>query len=787
MRRMVRLAAVAAVVLAVGCGGSGKKPHLADDAKEDQGTGDGIGLDGTAADGVEGDRMGPDDGIILPDGMVDGRVAPDVEPETACEPQCDGKECGADGCGGSCGACAGHDVCNESGSCEPPVCESSKDCPGDLICFKSEGVCVECVADADCGENQKCQADHTCIDVVPCESDKDCKLQDMVCDKEAGICVECLLPADCPEGWLCLQQICLEVVCELGDLHCAGNDIETCNATGTGWDFVESCPEEQFCVEGECVDQLCVPDSEYCDGEVAILCNGDGSGFAKTTDCAKDLLFCSAGECTDCKPQCENKSCGDDGCGGNCGTCPPGIPCIESAPDVYTCGTPCDIAAMEKRGDGCEFWAVDLDNVEGGQFEKVGLFVAVSKGNGPAKLKVDRFENGQPIALSAEELSVASLEVDEGAATKLILPSGMDIDGSMLASKAVRVRANVPISVKQFNPLNGSGVFTSDASLLLPIHLDGKEYIALSWPQRTSGYTLRGNVAIVGTGEGDTFIQVWPTSAVKAGAGVTAMAANSAEPYEFALKAGDVLALETDGQQGADLTGTRVVASKPVAVFGAHECANVPLGTNYCDHIEQQLLPVSGWGTLYVGDAFAPRSPNQKDVWRVVASEDGTQVALSPAIAGPLTLNKGQMAEFYSGQHFVLEASAPVLLGHYLQGSNFSGFQTYPECSMCTGIGDPAFTISLPTDSFRNGYRFYVPTDYEQDYVNVIASTQAGTDILLDGVSLAGSGVPIGATGFQVFQVPVQDGAHELVSTGSPIGLTSYGYDCDVSYAYPSL
>ena len=38
-----------------------------------------------------------------------------------------------------------------------------------------------------------------------------------------------------------------------------------------------------------------------------------------------------------------------------------------------------------------------------------------------------------------------------------------------------------------------------------------------------------------------------------------------------------------------DYTGVYVTATKPVAVFGGHECAQVPVGTKFCDHIYEQV------------------------------------------------------------------------------------------------------------------------------------------------------------------------------------------------------
>ena len=69
------------------------------------------------------------------------------------------------------------------------------------------------------------------------------------------------------------------------------------------------------------------------------------------------------------------------------------------------------------------------------------------------------------------------------------------------------------------------------------------------------------------------------------------------------LGAFDVLNLETD-VAGADLTGTVVESSRPVAVFAGAEAANVPFvdGTivGWADHLEEQLPPDRTHGTRFV-------------------------------------------------------------------------------------------------------------------------------------------------------------------------------------------
>lgn len=53
--------------------------------------------------------------------------------DNICQPQCKDRDCGSDGCGGSCGTCLGWLVCTEQGMCSATACGSSKDCPQDLV------------------------------------------------------------------------------------------------------------------------------------------------------------------------------------------------------------------------------------------------------------------------------------------------------------------------------------------------------------------------------------------------------------------------------------------------------------------------------------------------------------------------------------------------------------------------------------------------------------------------------------------------------------------------------
>jgi len=63
-------------------------------------------------------------------------------------------------------------------------------------------------------------------------------------------------------------------------------------------------------------------------------------------------------------------------------------------------------------------------------------------------------------------------------------------------------------------------------------------------------------------------------------------------------------------QFGKDLSGYFINSSKPIAVYAGHACAFVPEGTFFCDHIIEQIPPVSELGKLHIVPPITGRDPN---------------------------------------------------------------------------------------------------------------------------------------------------------------------------------
>lgn len=221
-----------------------------------------------------------------------------------CTPNCEGKECGPDGCNGDCGICKTELEMCADGQCAATTCDSTKDCPGNLVCDKEQGNCVVCIGDEDCLDGLTCGADHECHETHDCKSDIDCKEHGMVCDKSAGECVGCLGPDECPEHQFCLESYCIDDVCSVGESYCDGQEVVTCNDEGSAKEVSELCTETQYCENGACHLLVCIPNKQWCADDVYKVCSANGLSVQYEEDCADIDKHCSTAGCIDtvCAP-----------------------------------------------------------------------------------------------------------------------------------------------------------------------------------------------------------------------------------------------------------------------------------------------------------------------------------------------------------------------------------------------------------------------------------------------------------------------------------------------------
>jgi len=310
------------------------------------------------------------------------------------------------------------------------------------------------------------------------------------------------------------------------------------------------------------------------------------------------------------------------------------------------------------------------------------------------------------------------------------------------------------------------------------------------------------------------------------------------QDLEVTLGPFDVLNLETDGLNG-DFTGTRVEASAPVVVFVGSEASDAPRFNDYstrqccADHLETQLYPDDTLGASFYIARMPPRSVALNDAFldptvdsvaevnepewvRVVAVAAG-ETTLSTTLPPPddrIVLEQYQDVIIPVLQDFLLFSAGglPVAVLQTLPSQEAVGIPSfYPG-------GDPAIIAVPPVEQYRQDYVFLTPDKYAFDFITITAERE--TAIRLDGVLIydnfdlrdprrctvsAADGIErmlgdpppaqvvvrcqlsfpdvVGLPNVRVTDGEQDDGVHRLIAD-APVGLTVYGFDSFVSYAY---
>src|SRR6266513_1986859 len=137
-------------------------------------------------------------------------------------------------------------------------------------------------------------------------------------------------------------------------------------------------------------------------------------------------------------------------------------------------------------------------------------------------------------------------------------------------------------------------------------------------------------------------------------------------PFTIQLNQGQTYQLRniTDHTQLGDLngppvdfTGTVVTSDKPVAVFGGHDCTDLPDGSLYCNSLVEQLPPTNLWGQNFVTMPLAQEFNG--DTFRFLAQADDTHVLVNHQEVA--VLQTGQFFEQIIKQPSEISANHPIL------------------------------------------------------------------------------------------------------------------------------
>jgi PKD repeat protein len=352
--------------------------------------------------------------------------------------------------------------------------------------------------------------------------------------------------------------------------------------------------------------------------------------------------------------------------------------------------------------------------------------------------------------------------VHAGDVTTIGVPTAaaLDPDGGnavrIVPDSALHLTAADEVSVYGLNLVT----YTTDAYLGLPTDVLGTDYLALGWGNGTPRFDWNeSELSVVAMADG-TDVTLTPPG-------------GSATTYH--LDAGDVL-VDHDRADGGDVTGTAIHATHRVAVVGGNQCANIPTTAGFCDHVVEEIPPVSTWGREFVTAPLAERAGG--DRFRILASQDGTTVKVGDTVVA--NLDRGQFHELLLDHAASITASAPVLVAQYANGSEFD---------LCAeSLCDPFMMLVPPYEQFLQSYTVTTPANgYRDNLINVVVPSRGAGTIRLDGETQPASAFhAIAGTGFAYAQLPVSVGTHIVESPDAPFGAFVYGWDSYDGYGYPA-
>ncbi len=338
--------------------------------------------------------------------------------------------------------------------------------------------------------------------------------------------------------------------------------------------------------------------------------------------------------------------------------------------------------------------------------------------------------------------------------------------GTVTPDNTVRAHADREFVCYQIN----REPFTSDAALALPVDVMNRNYIVITHRGATHGSDA-GEFAVVAR-ENNSVVTITPTNDLAGGY-------TAGTPFDITLNRGEAFLAQSSSltNDAADLTGTLIESSKPIAMVNGNRCTNIPITTTACDHVFEVAQPIQSWGKRIYSTDLPQRDGGS--MFRVVAAADNTVLSLDGTVID--TLDRGEMyeASFLTGHH-VWEGSNGIFVVQFMTSQN------NPQAIS----GDPAMGNLAPSEQYLKEYTFATPGigQFQTHYLTVIAHV---ADVFDGTIFLDGSAIPSGefsqipATNYWAASVQIGEGSHTTRSVDSAHGILITGYNNFDSYLYP--
>ncbi|XP_065715815.1 IgGFc-binding protein-like isoform X3 [Patagioenas fasciata] len=339
------------------------------------------------------------------------------------------------------------------------------------------------------------------------------------------------------------------------------------------------------------------------------------------------------------------------------------------------------------------------------------------------------------------------------------IPPQAEMVGSKPFGNAVVVRASGAVAAAMVNEKRDS----ADAAALLPVRAWGTEYRVVTPNVGTERY---GQFAVVAWDQ-PTEVEIHLKAAVTFHGRPYprgAVLRVPLEPFEAAQL-----------QSPADMSGTKVLADKPVAVFTGHTCL---ARFGRCDHLVEQLLPVAAWGKSFI----VPPLPfeMQSDIVYVstaqpvhVESQHG-----AAKTARKLRPNRSTLYGLQASNALTLNADAGVQVVFFADGGN-KGSVSY----------DPFFMSIPDVSSYCDSYSVVALDGYD-NYAVLVAESSETAGLTLDKKPLgdvAWEAVPGTAYSWAGLSLGDKFGVRKVEHQTAPFGLLGVGVRDGKSYGMEGI
>ena len=275
-------------------------------------------------------------------------------------------------------------------------------------------------------------------------------------------------------------------------------------------------------------------------------------------------------------------------------------------------------------------------------------------------------------------------------------------------NKGIRITANKPISVQGLSIVKK----TSEGFLGLPVGALGMYYIVPTF------FAISSAIVQVVATEDNTYVELQLRLPKNGRVHYGELTYVDGGFINVTLNELDVFQVLGD----SILSGTIVTSWKPVAVFSGNDCAMVPKDQQPCNHLVEQIPPVSDWGLEFITNP----TPNRQggDEFHVIASMQNTLVSIDTQFKARLNEGEKYIVDAPWNVSLVISTSQPSLVVQYSKGSD-------------TLKLSPSMSLVPPKEWFSNDYIVYVPKDDTgnafDSYINVVIDTIWRNDLLVKG------------------------------------------------------